>query len=136
MDISTLLILLSIGIFAGVASGFVGIGGGLVIVPALIYFLGLDQHTAQGTSLALMLPPIGILATINYHNAQSIEWWYSGVIAITFILGAWLGSKWALRISPTVVRLIFSALLFYAAISLTCKSLRELYPDFFSNNDS
>ena len=136
MDISTLLILLSIGIFAGVASGFVGIGGGLVIVPALIYFLGLDQHTAQGTSLALMLPPIGILAAINYHNAQSIEWWYSGVIAITFILGAWLGSKWALRISPTVVRLIFSALLFYAAISLTCKSLRELYPDFFSNNDS
>jgi|TARA_B110000879_G_scaffold80825_1_gene112187 uncharacterized membrane protein YfcA len=136
MDISTLLILLSIGIFAGVASGFVGIGGGLVIVPALIYFLGLDQHTAQGTSLALMLPPIGILAAINYHNAQSIEWWYSGVIAITFILGAWLGSKWALRISPTVVRLIFSALLFYAAISLTCKSLRELYPDFFSNNGS
>ena len=136
MDISTLLILLSIGIFAGVASGFVGIGGGLVIVPALIYFLGLDQHTAQGTSLALMLPPIGILAAINYHNAQSIEWWYAGVIAITFILGAWLGSKWALRISPTVVRLIFSALLFYAAISLTCKSLRELYPDFFSNNGS
>ncbi|MGY8916754.1 MAG: sulfite exporter TauE/SafE family protein [Flavobacteriales bacterium] len=136
MDISTLLILLSIGIFAGVASGFVGIGGGLVIVPALIYFLGLDQHTAQGTSLALMLPPIGILAAINYHNAQSIEWWYSGVIAITFILGAWLGSKWALRISPTVVRLIFSALLFYAAISLAWKSLRELYPDFFSNNGS
>ena len=136
MDISTLLILLSIGIFAGVASGFVGIGGGLVIVPALIYFLGLDKHTAQGTSLALMLPPIGILAAINYHNAQSIEWWYSGVIAITFILGAWLGSKWALRISPTVVRLIFSALLFYAAISLAWKSLRELYPDFFSNNGS
>ena len=136
MDISTLLILLSIGIFAGVASGFVGIGGGLVIVPALIYFLGLDQHTAQGTSLALMLPPIGILAAINYHNAQSIEWWYSGVIAITFILGAWLGSKWALRISPTVVRLIFSALLFYAPISLAWKSLRELYPDFFSNNGS
>ena len=136
MDISTLLILLSIGIFAGVASGFVGIGGGLVIVPALIYFLGLDQHTAQGTSLALMLPPIGILAAINYHNAQSIEWWYAGVIAITFILGAWLGSKWALRISPTVVRLIFSALLFYAAISLAWKSLRELYPDFFSNNGS
>ena len=136
MDISTLLILLSIGIFAGVASGFVGIGGGLVIVPAIIYFLGLDQHTAQGTSLALMLPPIGILAAINYHNAQSIEWWYSGVIAITFILGAWLGSKWALRISPTFVRLIFSALLFSAAISLTCKSLRELYPDFFSNNGS
>jgi uncharacterized membrane protein YfcA len=83
-----------------------------------------------------MLPPIGILAAINYHSEQSIEWWYSGVIAITFIVGAWLGSKWALRISPTVVRLIFSALLFYAAISLAWKSLRELFPEFFSNNGS
>ena len=112
MEISTILILLAIGVFAGIASGFVGIGGGLIIVPALIYFLDLDQHTAQGTSLALMLPPIGILAAINYHSEQSIEWWYSGVIAITFIIGAWLGSKWALRISPTFVRLIFSAITF------------------------
>jgi uncharacterized membrane protein YfcA len=134
MEISTIFILLAIGIFAGIASGFVGIGGGLIIVPALIYFLDLDQHTAQGTSLALMLPPIGILAAMNYHSEQSIEWWYSGVIAITFIVGAWLGSKWALRISPTVVRLIFSTLLFYAAISLAWKSLRELFPEFFSNN--
>ena len=65
MELSTLLILLAIGIIAGIASGFVGIGGGLIIVPALVYFIGLDQHTAQGTSLAMMLPPIGIMAAIN-----------------------------------------------------------------------
>ena len=66
MELSTLFILLTIGVLAGIASGFVGIGGGLIIVPALIYFLGLDQHTAQGTSLALMLPPIGIMAAMQY----------------------------------------------------------------------
>ncbi|HIO16490.1 MAG TPA: sulfite exporter TauE/SafE family protein, partial [Flavobacteriales bacterium] len=100
MELSTLFILLAIGICAGIASGFVGIGGGLIIVPALIYFLGLDQHTAQGTSLALMLPPIGILAAMNYHSEQSIEWTYSALIAVTFIVGAWFGSKWSLRLSP------------------------------------
>ena len=65
MELSTLFILLLIGVVAGIASGFVGIGGGLIIVPALIYFTGLDQHEAQGTSLAMMLPPIGILAAGN-----------------------------------------------------------------------
>lgn len=128
MDLSTLLVLLAIGILAGIASGFVGIGGGLIIVPALIYFLGLDQHTAQGTSLAMMLPPIGIMAALNYHSEESIEWYYSGVLAITFIAGAWLGSKWSLRLSPTVVRLIFGAIMLYASVVMILKSVKELYP--------
>lgn len=128
MDLSTLLVLLAIGILAGIASGFVGIGGGLIIVPALIYFLGLDQHTAQGTSLAMMLPPIGIMAALNYHSEESIEWYYSGILAITFIAGAWLGSKWSLRLSPTVVRLIFGAIMLYASVVMILKSVKELYP--------
>ena len=98
MELSTLFILLAIGVLAGIASGFVGIGGGLIIVPALIYFLDLDQHTAQGTSLALMLPPIGILAAMQYHSEEHVEWTYSAIIAVTFILGAWLGSKWSLKL--------------------------------------
>jgi len=134
MELSTLFILLAIGICAGIASGFVGIGGGLIIVPALVYFLGLDQHTAQGTSLALMLPPIGILAAMNYHSEQSVEWTYSALIAVTFIVGAWLGSKWSLRLSPSIVRLIFSALLFYAGVQMALKSLREIFPNFFTDN--
>jgi uncharacterized membrane protein YfcA len=67
MDGSTFLILLLIGLFAGIASGFVGIGGGIIIIPCLIYFLKLDQYQAQGVSLALMLPPIGILAFYSYY---------------------------------------------------------------------
>ena len=128
MEISTLFILLTIGVLAGIASGFVGIGGGLIIVPALIYFLGLDQHTAQGTSLALMLPPIGILAAMQYHSEQHVEWTYSAIIAVTFILGAWLGSKWSLKLPTSMVRLVFSAILVYAGIGMAIKSLREIFP--------
>jgi len=128
MELSTLFILLTIGVLAGIASGFVGIGGGLIIVPALIYFLDLDQHTAQGTSLALMLPPIGILAAMQYHSEQHVEWTYSAIIAVTFILGAWLGSKWSLKLPTSMVRLVFSAILFYAAIGMAVKAFRDIFP--------
>ena len=126
MDLSTLFILLLIGVIAGIASGFVGIGGGVIIVPALIYFTGLDQHTAQGTSLAMMLPPIGILATMNYHSEQSIEWPYAACLAVTFILGAWFGSKWSLKLSPNIVRLIFAGFMIYSATVMIIKSVKEL----------
>jgi uncharacterized membrane protein YfcA len=128
VELSTLIILLVIGILAGVASGFVGIGGGLIIVPALVYFLGLDQHTAQGTSLALMLPPIGILAAMHYNSEGHVGWMYAAGLAVTFILGAWLGSKWSLKLSPTVVRLIFAAFMFYAATAMAIKSIKEIFP--------
>ncbi len=129
MELSTLFILLTIGVLAGIASGFVGIGGGLIIVPALIYFLGLDQHTAQGTSLALMLPPIGIMAAMQYHSEEHVEWTYSVIIAVTFILGAWLGSKWSLKLPTSLVRLVFSAILFYAAIGMAVKAFRDIFPE-------
>jgi uncharacterized protein len=128
MELSTLFILLTIGVLAGIASGFVGIGGGLIIVPALIYFLDLDQHTAQGTSLALMLPPIGIMAAMQYHSEEHVEWTYSAIIAVTFILGAWLGSKWSLKLPTSMVRLVFSGILFYAAIGMAIKAFREIFP--------
>jgi uncharacterized protein len=128
MELSTLFILLAIGVLAGIASGFVGIGGGLIIVPALIYFLDIDQHTAQGTSLALMLPPIGILAAMQYHSEEHVEWTYSAIIAVTFILGAWLGSKWSLKLPTSMVRLVFSAILFYAAIGMAVKAFRDIFP--------
>ena len=68
MDFQTLITLVLIGLAAGIASGFIGIGGGIVIIPALIYFLGLTQFQAQGVSLTLMLPPIGVLAFYNYYQ--------------------------------------------------------------------
>jgi uncharacterized membrane protein YfcA len=128
MDIQTLLLLLCIGLLAGIASGFVGIGGGIIIVPALVFGLGLNQHMAQGTSLAMMIPPIGILAVMSYYKAGQIQLEYAGILALTFVLGAWMGSKWALRINPSVVRLIFGLFMLFAAGRLILRSWNDLSP--------
>ena len=128
MDIQTLFLLLCIGLIAGIASGFVGIGGGMIIVPALVFGLGLSQHMAQGTSLAMMIPPIGILAVMSYYKARQIQLEYAAVLALTFVLGAWMGSKWALRINPSVVRLVFGLFMLFAAGRLILKSWNDLNP--------
>lgn len=118
MSISTIIILCAIGLTAGILSGFVGVGGGLIIVPALVLGLGLGQHEAQGTSLALMLPPIGVLAAYNYWKADSLNWKYAALIAITFIIGGYFGSKLSLRLSPEVIRKSFAAIMILAALKL------------------
>lgn len=128
MDMQNLLLLLCIGLLAGIASGFVGIGGGMIIVPALVFGLGLNQHMAQGTSLAMMIPPIGILAVMSYYKAGQIQLEYAGILALTFVLGAWMGSKWALRINPSVVRLIFGLFMLFAAGRLILRSWNDLNP--------
>jgi uncharacterized membrane protein YfcA len=118
MTINTIIILILIGIFAGVLSGFVGIGGGVVIVPALIYFFGLSQMEAQGTSLFLMLPPIGILAVMNYYKTGNVNIWYGIIIACAFIVGGYFGSKISLKISPYLVKLIFGTFMIYVAFKM------------------
>ena len=118
MSISTIIILIIIGLLAGILSGIVGIGGGLLIIPMLIFFLGLSQHAAQGTSLAIMLPPIGILAAMNYYKADFIEWKFALIIAATFIIGGYFGSKFAVSVSPTLLKKIFGAVLLVAAIKM------------------
>ena len=85
MDLTSLLTLLLIGVAAGVLSGFIGIGGGLLIVPALMYFMGLSQMAAQGTSLALMLPPIGALAVMNYWKAGEVDIRAASVMVLSLI---------------------------------------------------
>lgn len=126
MDMNTLILLLCIGLIAGIASGFVGIGGGMIIVPALVFGLGLSQHMAQGTSLAMMIPPIGILAVMSYYRAGQIQLEYAAVLAVTFVLGAWLGSKWALKINPAVVRLVFGTFMLFAAGRLIVHAWHDL----------
>ena len=115
MTIQTVIILILIGLFAGLMSGFVGIGGGVVMVPALVYILGLSQHTAQGTSLILMLPPIGILAVMNYYKAGHINISYGVIIAIAFVIGGYFGSKLALKLPVSTVKLVFGVLMLYVA---------------------
>jgi len=128
MELTTIIMLLGIGLLAGIASGFVGIGGGMIIVPALVFAIGLSQQSAQGTSLAMMIPPIGILAVISYYQAGAVEVKYAAVLAITFVFGAWLGSKLALRINPALVRLVFGVFMLYAAGRLIWNGWSELNP--------
>ncbi|MDA8714686.1 sulfite exporter TauE/SafE family protein [Flavobacteriales bacterium] len=118
MELSTLIILITIGLAAGVLSGFVGIGGGIIIVPALVYVLGLTQFEAQGTSLLLMLPPIGILAAMNYYQAGSVNWRYALVIAIAFIAGGYFGSKLSLKLDELLVKLIFGIIMLLVALKM------------------
>jgi uncharacterized membrane protein YfcA len=126
MTIQTIFILLIIGLLAGIISGFIGVGGGIVIVPALVYFLGLTQHQAQGTSLLLMLPPIGILAVMNYHKAGQLNWWYGGIIAAAFVIGGFFGSKLSLKLHPGVVKLSFGILMIYVAFKMIISGYNSL----------
>lgn len=119
MSATTLIILVLIGLFAGIVSGMIGIGGGLIMVPFLVYALGLSQFSAQGTSLAAMLPPIGILAAFNYYKADAINWKYAIIISLTFIVGGYLGSKLTLNfISESVLKKIFGGLMLIGAIKM------------------
>lgn len=114
MDAITFLILVFVGVVAGMLSGLIGIGGGIIIVPMLL-FVGLTQQQAQGTSLAVMLPPIAFLAVLNYHKAGQIEWKYALVIAAFFIIGSYFGSKIAISIDQKLLRKIFGVVLLLIA---------------------
>ena len=118
MDSSVILTLLCIGLFAGILSGFIGVGGGIIIVPALMYFMGLTQFEAQGTSLALMLPPIGILAAYNYHQAGVMNWKFAGIIAVAFIIGGFFGSRLSLKMDELLVKFIFGIIMLFVAIKM------------------
>ena len=118
MSVSTFIILIIIGLLAGILSGLVGVGGGILMIPLLIIFLGLSQHQAQGTALFAMLPPIGILAAINYYKEGFVKWEYAIVIAFTFVIGGYLGSKLSLSLHPQMVRRIFGVIMLLGAIKL------------------
>ncbi len=118
MSIQTIFLLLLIGLFAGILSGLVGVGGGLIIVPALVYALGYTQHQAQGTSLGLLLLPIGILAVINYYKQGYVDIKAVAVMTLAFVIGGWLGSKIAISVSQETLKKIFAIVLFYTAFKM------------------
>lgn len=112
------LALLLIGVAAGFASGFVGVGGGIIIVPALVFFLGYSQHMAQGTSLALMLPPIGLLGFYNYYKTGNANLTAALIIAAAFVAGAYFGSKISLSLDQRIVKKVFGGVMMLAAAKL------------------
>ncbi|MEZ5034973.1 MAG: sulfite exporter TauE/SafE family protein [Chitinophagaceae bacterium] len=118
MSIETVMLLIVVGFMAGVMSGLVGIGGGIIVVPGLVYVLGFSQQEAQGTSLGLLLLPIGILAVVNYYNKGFIDVKVVAIMCLAFVVGGWVGSKIALQISVEIVKKIFAVLLFYTAFKM------------------
>ena len=127
MDLTSLLTLLLIGVAAGVLSGFIGIGGGLLIVPALMYFMGMSQMAAQGTSLALMLPPIGALAVMNYWRAEEVDLRAAGIMVVAFVIGGYFGSRLALSLNPMKVRLAFGVIMLYVAVRMVWGAGKALW---------
>jgi len=118
MSTETILLLTIIGLAAGILSGMVGVGGGIIVVPALVFFFGFSQHAAQDTSLGLLLLPVGILAVINYYNKGYIDVKVVAIMSIAFILGGWLGSKLSLALPQDIVKKIFAIILFYTAFKM------------------
>ncbi|NWF90427.1 MAG: sulfite exporter TauE/SafE family protein [Ignavibacteriaceae bacterium] len=110
--------LLIIGLLAGVISGFLGIGGGIIIIPALVYLLGYSQQNAQGTSLGLLLPPIGLFAVINYHKAGFVNIKAAAIMCITFIIGSYFSSKIVVDLPETLVKKVFASFLLFYSIKL------------------
>lgn len=112
------IILLLIGLAGGLISGVLGIGGGIIIVPLLVAFLGYSQQSAQGTSLGLLLLPIGILAVMNYYKAGLIDIKAVLIMSITFVIGSYLSSKVAVDIPEALLKKIFGVFLLFYAMKL------------------
>lgn len=113
-----LYILLALGLVAGILSGMVGIGGGIIIVPALIYFLGFSQHQAQGTVLFMFLLPIGILGVMNYWKEDYVNFKVAGIMAITFVAGSYLGSRTAIAFDQTMLKRVFGVVILLLSIKM------------------
>lgn len=113
-----IIILLLLGLVAGILSGMVGIGGGIVIVPALIYFLSFSQHSAQGTVLFMFLLPIGVFGVYNYWQGGFVEWKTACIMGITFLAGSFFGSKFSIGLDALTVKRIFGVVIFLVSLKM------------------
>lgn len=118
MSISHLIILIIVGILSGLLAGIFGVGGAIIVIPALVFILSLSQHDAQGTSLAFMLPPVGILATWNYWKEGHVNWKIALVLSLTFVVGSYLGSHFSVNMSDKLLRRLFGVLMIIVAIKM------------------
>ncbi len=119
MNPTVLLSLIVIGLAAGILSGFMGVGGGVVMIPLMMVLLGYDQHLAQGTSLAVLAVPVTFIAAYTYHTSgHPINWKYALIIALFFVVGGYLGSKFAVKIDQGILKKIFAGILVVTALKL------------------
>lgn len=117
MTVTTIVLLVLIGLAAGTLSGVLGIGGGVIMVPLLL-LLGFSQHQAQGTSLAAMLPPVTLLAALQYSKNGHVDWKMALVISAAFIIGGLFGSKIAVAIDEKMLKKIFGVLMLVISIKM------------------
>lgn len=113
-----IIVLILIGIAAGIMSGLFGVGGGVIIVPALVFFIGMTQHQAQGTSIGLMLLPIGILAAYNYHKSGNLDVKAGLIVALAFVIGGYFGSKFSLNMNELLLKRVFGGFMLLVSIKL------------------
>ncbi len=118
MTTSQLIIILLIGLMAGLVSGALGVGGGIIIVPSLIFFLGFSQHMAQGTSLAILLLPTGLFAVLQYYKNGYVDIKVALILMILFVIGAYLGSLLSVNIPDKMLRKIFGIFMLLVSIKM------------------
>jgi uncharacterized membrane protein YfcA len=118
MDLQQIILLALIGILAGIIAGGMGVGGGIIIVPALVFFFGMSQHQAQGTSLAVLLPPISLLAVIKYHKDGYINYKFAIILALAFFLGSYLGGLFAVNLPARTLKKVFGVLMLIAGFKM------------------
>ncbi len=111
-------ILLTLGLVAGFLSGLIGIGGGIIIVPVLVYLIKMDQKMAQGTTLFMFMLPIGILGVYNYYKAGQVDFKSALIISLTFIIGSYLGSKTALNLDTKLVKQFFAGAIILVGLKM------------------
>lgn len=114
----SVIVFLLLGLTAGFLSGLLGIGGGIIIVPALVLIFGFTQHQAQGTTLALMIPPIGLLAALAYYQKGFVNLKVALLICLGFIVGGFFGAKMAVNLSVDVLKRIYGIALLALGIKM------------------
>jgi uncharacterized membrane protein YfcA len=120
MNTTLVVSLIIIGLLGGMLSGMFGIGGGVIMVPLMVFLLSFTQHQAQGTSLAVLSFPVAFVAAYNYYNSGEnvVDWKFAIIIAASFIVGGYLGSKLAITINQSTLKKLFSIILLIAAVKL------------------
>jgi uncharacterized protein len=117
-----------IGLCTGILVGFMGVGGGVILIPAMMYLLHMDQHMAQGTSLLMQLPPVGLGALLMYWRRGQVDLWVGAISAVGLLLGGYFGSKLAIRLSSEDLHALFGVFLMITAVLLWRKSTSDTLP--------
>jgi uncharacterized membrane protein YfcA len=118
MSVTQIIILAIIGLMAGIFSGTFGVGGAIIVIPALIFFLGLSQHQAQGTSLAFMVPPVTIMAAFTYWKNGYVNWKFALILAVMFFVGSYFGSQISFSLNDKILRKMFGGLMLLIALKI------------------